>query len=103
MTKTYFGSRALTGFQGSTPSGGRLPGSWTDECSELRERQRGERATDAAEPGRLDEERRCRLAVLVRFELELGVDSGLVQVEGEPALWHDVEDQQGPAELRTTP
>src|SRR3954469_21374630 len=103
VTKTYFGARALTGFQGSTPSGGRLLGSWTDEYSELRQRQRGERATDPADPGPLDEERRCRLAVLVRFELELGVDSGLVQVEGEPALWHDVEDQQGPAELRTTP
>src|SRR5205807_6381372 len=81
VTKTYFGARALTGFQGSTPSGGRLLGSWTDECSELRQRQRqrGERATDPAEPGRLDEERRGRRAVLVRFELELGADSGLVQ------------------------
>src|SRR4029078_10988713 len=50
VTKTYFASRALTGFQGSTPSGGRLLGWRTDECGEPRERKRGESATDPAQP-----------------------------------------------------
>src|SRR5689334_25323714 len=61
VTKTYFGARALTGFQGSSGSGGCLLGRRTDERCELRERLRREAAADAAEARRLDGERRCSL------------------------------------------
>src|SRR5690242_1472455 len=77
VTKTYFGARALTGFQGSSGSGGRLFGERTDECGELRERLRREAAADAAEPRRLDRKRCRRLVVFRGFEIETCVDPRL--------------------------
>src|SRR5215475_12481416 len=62
VTKTYLGARALTGFQGSSVSGGclfRLRGR-ADEVGEPRERLRREGAADAAEARRLADERRGR-------------------------------------------
>src|ERR1700747_3713122 len=73
VTKTYFGARALTGFQGSTRSGGRLLRRRPDEVGEARESLRGHGPPHAAEPRRLDGEGRLRLAVLHRHEVELDV------------------------------
>src|SRR3954469_15917852 len=58
VTKTYFGARALTGFQGSTRYGRSLGGLGADERGELRERLRWERAAQAAEARALDSEPR---------------------------------------------
>src|SRR5213079_3055852 len=71
VTKTYFGARALTGFQGSTDCGRRLFGLGADEVRELGERLRREGSPHAAEPSSLDGERRLRLAVLHGLEVEL--------------------------------
>src|SRR5437868_8118765 len=100
VTKTYFGARALTGFQGSTPGGGRLFGPWPHERGERRQRLRRERAAHAGESRRVDRERRGRL-VLRRLELEPGLEPGFAQLEREAPLRHDLEDEQRPAELRT--
>src|SRR3954447_1523235 len=70
VTKTYFGARALTGFQGSSGDGWNLAGRRTDERGEPGERLRGDASPDAAEPRGLDDEPRLRLAVLHRLEVE---------------------------------
>src|SRR5690242_15469587 len=56
VTKTYFGARALTGFQGSTRYGRSLFRSRTDDVGGLRERVRGHRPSDAGEPRCFDRE-----------------------------------------------
>src|SRR5581483_5123628 len=66
VTNTYFGARALTGFQGSTPGGRSLGRRLTDEIGELRERVRGDRPPHAAEARSLDRERRHGLSVTLR-------------------------------------
>src|SRR6266702_1673093 len=71
VTKTYFGARALTGFQGSTRCGRRLLRRITDERGEAGECLRGGGAPDPAEPRSLDGERRLRFVVLHPFEIEL--------------------------------
>src|SRR5215475_10241210 len=54
VTKTYFGARALTGFQGSTSCGRHLFRRLTNERGEPGERLRGGAAPDPAEPPGLD-------------------------------------------------
>src|SRR5438094_132194 len=81
VTKTYFGARALTGFQGSTRCGRRLLLGLPDERREPRKRLRGDASPDAAEPRGLDDEPRLRLAVLHR--LEVAPDLGLPLVVAE--------------------
>src|SRR5215470_17827764 len=71
VTKTYFGARTLTGFQGSTRCGRRLFGRLTDERGEAGERLRRDGASDSAEPWSVDGERGLRLVVLHLFEIEL--------------------------------
>src|SRR5215467_5026109 len=58
VTKTYFGARVLTGFQGSSLGGGRLLGRLADERGEPGERLRGDGAPETAESRRLDGEPR---------------------------------------------
>src|SRR2546423_752047 len=101
VTKTYFGARALTGFQGSTRGGGRLLGARADERGELRERLRRERATQAAEARALDSEPRGSLALLLRaLEVELDVDVLAAELEGDAPQGHDLEHEQRPSHLR---
>src|SRR3954452_3035887 len=76
VTKTYFGARALTGFQGSTRCGRRLLRGLPDERREPRQCLRGDVSPHAAKPRGLDRERRLRLAVLHRLEVEL--DHGML-------------------------
>src|SRR5579884_2855628 len=68
VTKTYFGARALTGFQGSSAGGGCLSRGRADERREPGERVRREGPADADEPWNLDDQRRRSVAVLVRLE-----------------------------------
>src|SRR6185437_9266050 len=56
VTKTYFGARALTGFQGSSDSGRPSLGGGLHEVVEPRERLSGEGAADGQER-RVDDER----------------------------------------------
>src|SRR5437899_2904033 len=79
VTKTYFGARELTGFQGSTSGGGTLFGGRADEIREPRERLRREAAAQPAEAGSLDREHRRGLVVLLHrleIELDLGTFAG---------------------------
>src|SRR6476661_4115975 len=100
VTKTYFGARALTGFQGSTRCGWRLFGRLSDERGQPGERLRGDGAPDAAEPRNLDGERRLRLACLHRRQIELDLRVLAGQLEGDALQWDDLEEEQRPAELR---
>src|SRR5436309_3484382 len=102
VTKMYFGARALTGFQGSSRCGQRLFG-LPHERGEPGERVRGDGAPDAAEPRRLDGERRLRLAVLHRHEVELDLGMLAGQLEGDAPQRHDLEDEQRAAQLRAAP
>src|SRR3954451_15438441 len=100
VTKTYFGPRALTGFQGSrvTRRHSRLdPG--LHEIVEAGERLVRERAADGEER-RVDHERRLGLPPLDVGEVELRVEVLSRQLEGEPAHRHDLEDEQLPGGVR---
>src|SRR3954453_18207551 len=99
VTKTYFGARALTGFQGSTGCGRRLFGSLPDECGKAGERLRGDVAPHPAEARRLDRERRLRLGYLHRHEIELDLGMLARQLEGDAPQGRDLEDEQRPSEL----
>src|SRR6185312_5472723 len=104
VTKTYFGARALTGFQGSSGIGGNLIGDGLmNERRKPLERVRRDGAPDAAEPRSLDGERRLRLVVLHRNEVELDLGMLAGQLEGDALQRHDLEDEQRPAELRPAP
>src|SRR5690348_11860286 len=95
VTKTYFGARALTGFQGSSPGGGRLLRRRADERGEPGECLRGSCSPDPAEPRRLHGERRLRLAAFLRRrEVELDVRPLGVQLEGDTLERDDLEHEQ---------
>src|SRR5262245_33938203 len=100
VTKTYFGARALTGFQGSSGCGRRLFRRIAHERREAGERLRGDRAPEPAEARGLDGERRLCLVVLhpVEVELDLGMLGG--QLEGDALQRHDLEEEQRSAQLR---
>src|ERR1700758_1833438 len=86
VTKTYFGARALTGFQGSSRGGGRLRRGWTGDRSEFSERLRREAAADAEARSPADE---CRRGpVLVGLEVQLDVEPFAGQLELAPPLGH---------------
>src|SRR5215471_11427150 len=92
VTKTYFGARALTGFQGSSGCGRCLFRRIADERREAGERRRGDGAPDSAEPRRLDRERRLRVVVLHPFEIELDLRMLAGQLEPEALQRHDLEE-----------
>src|SRR4029079_24844 len=73
VTKTYFGARALTGFQGSSGCGWRLLGRLADQRGKAGERLRGGGPPEAAEPWRLDGEHGLCFAVLHRLQVELDI------------------------------
>src|SRR5579875_8965 len=77
VTKTYFGARALTGFQGSSGAGGGL---------------RGGAASSA-------HERRQRLAVLDGLEGELGLEPLAAELEREPPQGLHLEHEERAAQL----
>src|SRR5579862_7884488 len=83
VTKTYFGARVLTGFQGSSPNGWCLFRGRADELGKPGERLRRDASPHAAEPRRLDGERRLRLAVLHRREVELHLRMLAGELEGD--------------------
>src|SRR6185437_1227559 len=74
VTKTYFGARALTGFQGSSDSGRPSLGAGLHEVIEPRERLARERPPDREE-GRIDDERHRRPVFGRLLERELGVET----------------------------
>src|ERR1043166_2901426 len=92
VTKTYFGARALTGFQGSTRCGWRLFGGLPDARGAPGGRLRRSGAPEAAEPWRLDGECRLGLAGLDRHEVELHFRMLAGQLEGDVLQRHDLED-----------
>src|SRR5213080_280413 len=97
VTKTYFGARALTGFQGST-RGGRLLGRITHQRSEAGECLRGDGAPDPAEPRAVDGECRLRLVVLRPFEVELDLRVLAGQLESEVLQRDDLEKEKRSAQ-----
>src|SRR5215472_3489462 len=94
VTKTYFGARALTGFQGSSACGRSLGGRRADERGEPCEHLRRKGASDSPEPGRVDDECRLGLVVLRGSELQLDVDLFGHQLEHHPRVRHRLDHQE---------
>src|SRR3954463_3911207 len=91
VTKTYFGARALTGFEGSRASGLCAGLQQVEEPAQRALRERPPHAP----PGAVHGEDDPRPQGIERLELDLGVDPLVDQLEGEPAAGHDVRDDQG--------
>src|SRR5690349_11494859 len=100
VTKTYFGARALTGFQGSSGCGWRLPGRLADERGKPRQRLRGGGPPEAAEARRLDGERGLRFTVLHRPEVELDLGMLAGELEGDARQRDHLDEEKRSAELR---
>src|SRR4051812_42309577 len=101
VTKTYFGARALTGFQGSSAGGRRSEiVAGLDEVVQPVERMHGVAAPKAYEKRAVDEERRRRAALVDRTQRELHVDPVAGQLERDPFHRRDLEDEQHPCRLR---
>src|ERR1700752_4083624 len=88
VTKTYFGARALTGFQGSSGCGRRLLRRGPDERGESRERLRRHGPAHAAEARSVDTQGRLRLPILHGDEIELDIGSLAAQLEGDALERH---------------
>src|SRR4051794_1420329 len=100
VTKTYFGPRALTGFQGSRVARRHpLLDAGLHEVVEPGQRLVRKGAADREER-RVDDERGLCLPALDVGELELRVEALSRQLEGEPPHRHDVEDEQLPGGVR---
>src|SRR3954447_25609451 len=100
VTKTYFGARVLTGFQGSSGRGRTsrlLPG--PEQSVQSPERLARKRAAHG-EPPRVDDELRVRAPLVPGAQRELGLDPVVDHLEREPLERHDVEHEQGPVHLR---
>src|SRR2546430_3392229 len=76
VTKTYFGARALTGFQASSDCG-RRSGLFAraQQVVQLGERPARQRAAQAEEPRGVDDERGLRPARVLGTDRQVGVDS----------------------------
>src|SRR5947207_10486775 len=99
VTKTYFGARALTGFQGSR-GGGLTLLAGAEERVQPRERLHGIAAVEADQPRPLDEKPRPRPACVRRLERQLDADAVAGELEREPLPRDDVEDEQRSGRLR---
>src|SRR6476620_633531 len=71
VTKTYFGARALTGFQGSSAGGRCSAIAGLDEAVQAVERLRGIPATEADQERPLDDERGLGAPLVERLQGEL--------------------------------
>src|SRR4051812_18843343 len=101
VTKTYFGARALTGFQGSSAGGRRSEiVARLDEVVQPLERLRRVAAAKADQKRAVDDER-CHGAALVdRTQRELDVDPVTGQLECDALHRDDVENEEHPRRLR---
>src|ERR1700749_43480 len=101
VTKTYFEARVLTGFQGSSGCGRCLfARRGPNERGEPGKRLRRDGPSHTPEPRRVDRESGLRLAVLDRHEVELDVGPLARELERDALGRHDLEEEEGPAELR---
>src|SRR5436190_467003 len=101
VTKTYFGARALTGFQGSSAGGRRSDFvAGLDEVVQPLERLHRVAATKADEKRAVDDERGHGAALVDRTQRELDVDPVARELEGNPLHRHDVDDKEHPCGLR---
>src|SRR4051794_38238790 len=101
VTKTYFGARALTGFQGSSAGGRRSQiVARLDEVVEPLERLHRVAAAEADEKRAFDDERGSRAALVERTQRELDVDPVARELESNALHRHDVDDEEHPYGLR---
>src|ERR1051326_2776954 len=95
VTKTYFGARALTGFQGSRMGGRRSQlGRGLDEVVQPAERLLRQRAAEDVPPGELDREGGLRAASIEWPESELCDHVLAEELEAEPARRLDGADEE---------
>src|ERR1043166_8262021 len=93
VTKTYFGARALTGFQGSRGCGLTLLAG-VEQRVQARERLHRIASVEADQPGPLDEKPRPRPVCVLRLERQLDVDPVARELERKPLSRDDVEDEE---------
>src|SRR6266550_8035121 len=100
VTKTYFGARALTGFEGSSDCG-RRSGFFARAQQPVQpvERHARQRSAQAEQPGCVDDERRLRTALVLCANRQVRVDSLRGEVERDPIPRHDVEHDERPGRL----
>src|SRR4051794_3552203 len=95
VTKTYFGARALTGFQASS---GRGRTSWqlarSQERMEPLERLVREASSEPDQPRPLDDERDLRAILACRSQRQLSLHAVARQLEREPLPRLHVEDEE---------
>src|SRR3954467_3665186 len=85
VTKTYFGARALTGFQGSSARGRRSEFvAGLEDVVEAVERLRRIAAVQADEERAVDDERGLGAALVERLKRELRLDPVARQLEHDP-------------------
>src|SRR6266550_484440 len=100
VTKTYFGARALTGFEGSSDYVRRSDFfARAQQAVQPVEREARQRAAQAEQPWRIDDERGLRAALVLRVDRQIGVDSVRGEVERDAIPRHDVEHDEGPGGL----
>src|SRR5437763_2123717 len=101
VTKTYFGARALTGFQGSRVGGRRSKlGRGLDEVVQPPERFLREGAAEDVPPGELDGQRSLRAAGIEWTQRELCDDVLAEKLEAEAAKRFDRVDEEHARRLR---
>src|SRR6476469_9046228 len=101
VTKTYFGARALTEFQGSSGCGRRSAVfARAEQVVQPREGAARERAAKAEEPRGLDDECRLGAAFVGRTDRQVGVDPVGGKLECKPLPRLHVEDEKRPGRLR---
>src|SRR5215831_15611684 len=94
VTKTYFGARALTGFQGSSADGRSSPfGRRLHDVVEAPERLVRERASQRP-PRCIHGQQHAGDQRVDGLELDLGVDPLGDELEGEPPAGDDVADEK---------
>src|SRR2546423_1775966 len=102
VTKTYFGARALTGFQGSSDCGRQSDlFARAQQVVQPVERPARQRAAQAEEPGSDDDERGRSRARVLRADGQVCLDPVGGELESEPRPGHDVEHDERAGRLRT--
>src|SRR3954451_3833757 len=102
VAKTYFGARALAGFQGTSDCGRQSElFARAQQGVQPVERPARQRAAQAEEPGSDDDERGRRRARVLGANRQVGLDPVGRELEGEPPPRHDVEHDERAGRLRT--
>src|SRR5437879_929091 len=101
VTNTYFGARALTGFQGSSDGGRRSDFfARAQQVVQPVEREARQGAAQAEEPRRVHDEERVGAALVLCVDGQVGLDAVRGELERESSHRHDVQHDERAGRLR---